>query len=173
MGADALPVTSAGIVAATTSNLAVAITVVATLVVVALLVAAVSVMRSARQLRQAAEELAQSTKELIEDVGAAVSRAGVELERVDDLVGSAESITETVGAASRLAYVALSNPLIKVLAVGRGTARASRRLRYARAQSERQRRLTAGPPARPAPGSSQRRGWRPRSGADHRSAARR
>ena len=56
---------------------------------------------------------------LIDDVGATVSRAGAELERVGDLVGSAESITETVGSASRLAYVSLSNPLIKVLALGR------------------------------------------------------
>lgn len=128
---------------ATTSTLAVAVTVVATLVVAGLVVAAVSVARSARALRRAAEDLAQRTTLLIEDVGATVSRAGAELERVEDLVGSAESITETVGAASRLAYVALSNPLIKILALGRGTSRASARWRRSRGRSDRQRRRDA------------------------------
>lgn len=128
---------------ATTSTLAVGVTVVATLVVAALVVAALSVVHSARALRRAAEDLAQRTTMLIEDVGATVSRAGAELERVEDLVGSAESITETVGAASRLAYVALSNPLIKILALGRGTSRASARWRRSRGRSDRQRRKDA------------------------------
>jgi hypothetical protein len=127
----------------TTSTLAVAITVVATLVVVALLAAAVQVVRSARRVRHAAAELAEATAALIADVDSTVARAGAELERVGDLVGSAEQITDTVGAASRLAYASLANPLIKVLALGRGTARASRRLRLNRAQTERQRRLAA------------------------------
>jgi hypothetical protein len=131
------------VAAATTSTLAVGVTVVATLVVAALVVAAISVMRSARGLRRASEDLAERTALLIDDVGATVSRAGAELERVEDLVGSAESITETVGAASRLAYLALSNPLIKVLALGRGTSRASARWRRARGRSDRQRRQDA------------------------------
>ncbi|MDQ2725901.1 MAG: hypothetical protein M3Y36_10460 [Actinomycetota bacterium] len=128
---------------ATTSTVAVGVTVVATLVVVALVVAALSVVRSARALRRAAEDLAQRTTMLIDDVGATVSRAGAELERVEDLVGSAETITETVGAASRLAYVALSNPLIKIMALGRGTSRASARWRRSRGRSDRQRRQDA------------------------------
>ncbi|MDQ6839998.1 MAG: hypothetical protein M3137_17140 [Actinomycetota bacterium] len=123
----------------TTSTLAVGVTVVATLVVATLVVAAASVVRSARALRRASEDLAQRTTLLIDDVGATMSRADAELERVGDLVGSAESITETVGAASRLAYVALSNPLIKILALGRGTSRASERWRRSRGRSDRQR----------------------------------
>lgn len=133
---------------AATSTLAIGVTVVATLVVAALVAAALSVVRSARALRRASEDLAQRTTTLIDDVGATVSRAGAELERVEDLVGSAESITETVGAASRLAYVALSNPLIKILALGRGTSRASVRWRRSRGRSARQRRQDAGAEAK-------------------------
>lgn len=133
---------------ATTSTLAIGVTVVATLVVAALMAAALSVVRSARALRRASEDLAQRTTMLIDDVGATVSRAGAELERVEDLVGSAESISETVGAASRLAYVALSNPLIKILALGRGTSRASARWRRSRGRSDRQRRQDAGAEAK-------------------------
>lgn len=118
---------------------AVGITVVATLVVVALVVATVLVVRSARALRQAAEHLSTRTARLIDDVGSTVTRAGAELERVEDLVGSAETITETVGAASQLAYLALANPLIKVLALGRGTSRATRRWRRERTRARRRR----------------------------------
>lgn len=131
-----------------TGVVAVGVAVVATLVVLALVVAALSVVRSARALRRASEDLAERTALLIEDVGSTVTRAGAELERVGDLVGSAESITETVGAASRLAYVALSNPLIKVLALGRGTARATRRWRSVRTSPRRR--------ARPAPEATNR-----------------
>lgn len=138
-------------IAATTSTLAVAVTVVATLVVGGFVVAAISVVRSSRALRRVAEDLAARTALLIDHVDSTVVRAGVELERVEDLVGTAESITETVGAASRLAYLALSNPLIKVLALSRGTVRASRRLRRSRARSGRERRLDALAEFEPAP----------------------
>ena len=50
---------------------------------------------------------------------------------MDDLVGSAEAITETVGSASRLAHSAIATPIIKVMAFRAGTARAGRRLRKA------------------------------------------
>jgi hypothetical protein len=58
-----------------------------------------------------------------------IHEARRELERVDDLVGSAEALTETVGSAGRLAHAAVSSPLIKLMAFGAGTARAGRRLR--------------------------------------------
>ena len=58
-----------------------------------------------------------------------VQRANVDLERVDTVLHSAESIGATLDSGSRLLYLAFSNPLIKVLAVGAGTARAAKRLR--------------------------------------------
>jgi hypothetical protein len=107
------------------------VTVLATLVVLGGLAATGSLLRTARQLRALAEELNEHTAAVLGDVEVTVSQARNELDRVDNLVGSAEAITHTVGSASRLARVALSRPVIKVVAFGAGTARAGRRIRKA------------------------------------------
>jgi hypothetical protein len=114
------------------SSVVVGVTVIATVVVLGGLVAVVSLLRTARHLRSLAEELSEHTTAVLGEVEVTVARARGELDRVDELVGSAEAITETVGSASRLARVALAGPLIKVMALGAGTARAGRRLRKAR-----------------------------------------
>ena len=77
------------------------------------------------------EEMSDHAAAVIGDAEATIARARGELDRVDDLIGSAEAITETVGSASRVAHAVLATPLIKVLAFGAGTARAGRRLRRA------------------------------------------
>ena len=59
-----------------------------------------------------------------------------ELERVDILLGTAESISSTVDSASRLAYLAFSNPVIKAIAFASGMAGATRRMRRRRAMEE-------------------------------------
>jgi hypothetical protein len=105
------------------------VTVVATLVVLGGLIAVASLLRTARQLRALTEELIEHTTAVLGDVEVAMSRAQGELDRVDDLVGSAQAITHTVGSASRLARLALSGPVIKIVALSAGTARAGRRLR--------------------------------------------
>ncbi len=56
----------------------------------------------------------------------------MELERVDQLIGSAESISATMDATSRLAYKAFSAPMIKTVALASGTSKAAKRLRKAR-----------------------------------------
>lgn len=118
---------------------ATAVAVVATLVVVAVVVASVAVVRAARQLRSAAAGLAEAatrleaearTTRLVAD--GTLAHAHQELARVDDLIGSAEQLTETVSSASRLAYAAAATPVIKVMALSRGTSHASRRLRQGR-----------------------------------------
>jgi hypothetical protein len=111
------------------SAVAIGVAVVATVVVLALLFAAVSLLRTARRLRVLADELAAHTATTLTDVEDAMARAQGELDRVDDLIGSAEAITNTVGATSRLARLAFAGPVIKVMALGAGTARAGRRLR--------------------------------------------
>jgi hypothetical protein len=63
---------------------------------------------------------------------ATLGQAGAELQRVDGLLGAAESISSTVDSASRLAYETFSNPVIKVLAFSTGTRRAARRFRRRR-----------------------------------------
>jgi len=117
-----------GTVSAATA-VAVGVSIVGTVVVLALLAAAASLVRSARHLESLADELTGHAVAVLGDAEATVVRARAELDRVDDLVGSAEAITHTVGSASRLAHVALASPLIKVMALGAGTARAGRRLR--------------------------------------------
>jgi hypothetical protein len=114
------------------SAVAIGVSVVATVVVLALLAGAWSLIRSARQLRALADELTLHAATVITDAEHTVVRAQAELDRVDTLVGSAEAITQTVGSASRLAHMALSGPLIKLMALGAGTARAGQRLRRVR-----------------------------------------
>ena len=110
---------------------AVAVAVISAVVVVVLLGAALSLRRSARELRLLAEEMSDHAAAVIGAAEETIYRAQGELARVDDLIGSAEAITETVGSASRLAHATLATPLIKLLAFGAGTARAGRRLRKA------------------------------------------
>ena len=104
-------------------------TVVSTAVVLLLLGAALSLRRSAVELRALVEEMSSHADAVLGEAEETIVRARGELARVDDLVGSAEAITETVGSASRVAHAVLATPLIKVLAFGAGTARAGRRLR--------------------------------------------
>lgn len=108
---------------------AIAVAAVSAAVVVVMLVAALSLRRSARDLRLLIEEMTDHASAVIGAAEETITRAQGELARVDDLIGSAEAITETVGTASRLAHATLATPLIKVLAFGAGTARAGRRLR--------------------------------------------
>ena len=110
---------------------AVAVAALSTVVVLVMLVAALSLRRSARELRMLVEEMTDHAATVIGDAEQTIARARGELDRVDDLIGSAEAITETVGSASRVAHAVLAAPLIKVLAFGAGTARAGRRLRKA------------------------------------------
>ena len=85
--------------------------------------------RTLRVLRTAIDEFRQESVPLVADLRATVGQASGELQRFDGLLLRAESISATVDSASKLAYIAFSNPVIKVLAFGAGTARAARRFR--------------------------------------------
>ena len=95
---------------------------------VVLVVAAMSLLRTARALRTSAEHLESEIRPLVAELQATVVLAGAEVDRVDDLLDAAAAIQQTVDHASRLTFVAFSNPLIKVVAfirgIGRGTGRA-------------------------------------------------
>ncbi len=108
---------------------AIAVSVFAALVIVVLCYAMAGLVRTLRTLRQAVDELRHETLPLVADLRTTVVQASGDLERVDSLLGRAESISATVDSASRLAYLAFSNPVIKMLAFGAGTARAARRFR--------------------------------------------
>jgi hypothetical protein len=117
---------------ATTSGsgaVAIVVAVLSTVAVFGLIGAAISLRRSAKELRLLADELTEHAAAVLGEVETTVEQARGELARVDDLVGSAEAITETVGSASRLAHAAMATPMIKVMALAAGTARAGRRIR--------------------------------------------
>ena len=111
---------------------AVVVSVFAALVIVVLCYAMAGLVRTLRALRESVDELRQETLPLVADLRTTVVEASGDLERVDTLIGRAETISATVDSASRLAYLAFSNPVIKTLAFGAGTARAARRFRRSR-----------------------------------------
>ncbi|MBV6507057.1 MAG: hypothetical protein JJLCMIEE_00094 [Acidimicrobiales bacterium] len=102
----------------------------ATLVLAAVLaVLCWSLLRAARELRHATAEFRLQARAHLAELAAISSSARDEVHRVDDLITTAESIGHTVDAASQLTYRALSNPVIKTMALAAGTQRAARRLR--------------------------------------------
>jgi len=90
---------------------------------VVLIVTAQSLLRTLREVRTTLERIRVEAMPLVEDMRSAVSSAGAEIERVDELLDAAASIQHTVDHASRLTYLAFSNPLIKVVAFFRGLGR--------------------------------------------------
>lgn len=94
-----------------------------------LLFALSSLTRTLRTVRGAVEELRREAVPLLGDLRNTVEQANAELARVDGVLERAESIGTTVDSASRLAYLAFGNPVIKAMALAAGTGRAARRLR--------------------------------------------
>lgn len=97
--------------------------------VVLLAVALVSLARTLKALREVATLMRTETVPVLEDLRDTTEAANYELQRFDNLVTTAESVTGTVDNASKLAYVAMANPVIKGVAFASGTAKAARRLR--------------------------------------------
>jgi methyl-accepting chemotaxis protein len=142
---------------ASTDPVAVGVTVVATLVVAGLVMALIHLLRAARQVRDEAEALAQEAAQLLDEIGQTVREAGAEVYRVERMVGSAEAISDAVGAASRLVGGAVGEPLIKFVSVVSGIARVVQALRrrpsgrhIAAVSHERRRPLRSSVPAKKA-----------------------
>lgn len=83
--------------------------------------------RRVRDLGRAVDELRQETVPLVHDARVVVDQAATEMVRVGDVLDSAEAVSATVDSASRLAYRAFSNPLVKILAYSTGLGSALRR----------------------------------------------
>ena len=75
-----------------------------------------------------ADELQRQTVPLVADAHRVVDQAATEMERVGAVLDTTESVHATVDSASRLAYRAFANPVVKVLAVRAGAATGIRRL---------------------------------------------
>jgi len=84
--------------------------------------------RRVRDLGRAVEELRRETVPLVHDARVVVDQAATEMVRVGDVLDSAEAVSATVDSASRLAYRAFSNPVVKILAYSTGVGSALRRL---------------------------------------------
>jgi uncharacterized protein YoxC len=114
----------------TETELAALIVAIASVVAVVLLgVALASINKTLRAVREAVEMLRTETVPVMEELAGTARNANAELERLDGVLESAESISGTVDSMSRLAYLAFSNPVIKAVAFGAGTSRAVRRFR--------------------------------------------
>ena len=98
------------------------------LAVVGLLVAVGSLRREVTRLHGLADELKRQTVPLVADAHRVVDQAATEMERVGAVLDTTESVHATVDSASRLAYRAFANPVVKVLAVRAGAASGMRRL---------------------------------------------
>jgi hypothetical protein len=99
------------------------------LAVVGLLIAMSGLRRQVRRLEAVAEDLRVQTMPLVVEAHRVVDQAATEMERVGAVLGSTESVSATVDSASRLAYRAFANPVVKILAVRAGAAGGMRRLR--------------------------------------------
>jgi len=108
---------------------ALALAMVAAALAVALVVVVIALARTIRSLRMVVDDLNREAGPLMASLEADARRAGQGLDKVGDLVGAAESVTRRVDGASKVAYATFSSPVVKVLAVGHGVSRVSRRLR--------------------------------------------
>jgi hypothetical protein len=95
---------------------------------VALLVVLVALRRQVERLSAAADELGRQAVPLVADAHRVVGQAASEMERVGAVLDSTESVHATVDSASRLAYRAFANPVVKVLAVRAGAVTGLRQL---------------------------------------------
>lgn len=111
-------------------DLAAFIASVASVVAVVLLAfGVVALRRTLTTLRDGIDELRADTLPLVRELHNSVTQMSAELERLEGAIESVRSVSGTVDAASRLAYNAVANPVIKAMALGAGTAKAARSLR--------------------------------------------
>jgi hypothetical protein len=99
------------------------------LAVVGLLVAVTAMRRQIHDLSVVVDQLQRQTVPLVADAHRVVDQAATEMERIDAVLESTESVHATVDSASRLAYRAFANPVVKVLAIRAGAAGGVRQLR--------------------------------------------
>jgi hypothetical protein len=103
---------------------------------VAVLVALVMLIvlsRRIREIHHMIRDLRIETVPLVRDARVVVDQAATEMLRVGDVLSTTEAVTGTVDSASRLAYRAFANPVVKVLAFSTGGRSALRRLFFPRA----------------------------------------
>ncbi len=114
---------SAGEVAAVVAAVA------AGLLVVGLLFTLGAAIRTMNTVRHTVEDLRRESIPLLADVHSAVREASGRLDQVETILDRTDSISGTVDSSTKLAYRVFAAPLIKLLALASGGARAFRTLR--------------------------------------------
>lgn len=82
-----------------------------------------------RRLRQALAEVRDELLPAMDELHEAALDARAEVERIDRVLDRSELVAERVDTASKVAYSALSRPVIRAMAVKEGTAEAVRKIR--------------------------------------------
>jgi uncharacterized protein YoxC len=111
---------------------AIIVTISSVVAAVVLVFGLIALHRTLKELRHAVEELRTETATVVAEMRDTVYAANYELNRVDDLLGTAESIGGKVDSATRVAQVAFSTPVIKSLALASGTGKAAKSFRRRR-----------------------------------------
>lgn len=114
---------------------ALVVAVAATIALGLLLAVVVALLRTVRELRGTVEDLGVESQAVIEELQEAVRGTNAELERIDNVLHAAESVTDTLDSASRLAYLTVGSPVVKGLAAATGANQAYRRFRGVRRAS--------------------------------------
>ncbi|MGZ4690431.1 MAG: hypothetical protein ACXVKA_09885 [Acidimicrobiia bacterium] len=94
-----------------------------------LLFALGSVIVTLRDLRATVRALQEQSIALADEMRIALRDAENEVDRVGALLTAAETVGDRIDTASRIVSKTVTNPVVKVLALGTGTKRAVRRMR--------------------------------------------
>ncbi len=96
-------------------------------IVVSILV--LNLFRVVSSLKELVDGVTQETVPLIHDVGSTVKGVNHEIERVDSIMASAQSVAHNVETISATVKAAVTNPLVKALAFAAGARRAARKFK--------------------------------------------
>ena len=116
------------------NTISVVLIVVAIVGLVVVAMAVQSLITTLRSLRSTVEDLRVETLSAVAELRATVALANGEIERVDSLLDTAETVGARVEATSRLAWLVMRNPLVKLASVSVATDRNARRLARTEAQ---------------------------------------
>jgi ABC-type uncharacterized transport system permease subunit len=114
---------------------ALVVAVAATVALAGLLAVVIALLRAVRELRVTVTALGMESQAVVEELHEAVRGTNAELERIDNVLHAAESVTDTLDSASRLAYLTVGSPVVKGLAAATGANQAYRRFRGVRRAS--------------------------------------
>lgn len=101
--------------------------------VIAISLVLAKLVRTVRALRTELDAFHERSAAALDELTTTVDEARDDLDRVDDLIGSAEALAATVDGAARVGYLTVGKPVIKTVALAKGTSRAARRMRRSRA----------------------------------------